>query len=152
LLCGDSAIASATQDFYTASFGNSAGNYADGKGLAHQGEEVKAFVDKIVPDGTAQGLILVAHSNGGLASRSYFAVHRSEAESKIVGLITYGTPHFGADETIGFSYLDVNPVDFLADGARDAKFVCSLPIDPNPEFQLTGYSTPIDLSPFLFAL
>ena len=156
--CGDSSVADPSADFYTASFGNNLGNYHDMSGLSHQGDEVKAFVDKIIPNGGNQKIMLVAHSNGGLASRSYIATYRSEAESKVAGLITYGTPHFGADVSVGFPYLfvlfPVNVPDLLSsDGARDAGFNCTFPFDTDPyTFLLNGYSNTIDLSQFLYFL
>ncbi|MBI4927352.1 MAG: alpha/beta fold hydrolase [Anaerolineae bacterium] len=43
---------------------------------------------------------LVAHSMGGLVSRTYLARHTQEAEQRIKRVITLGTPHLGATSAI----------------------------------------------------
>lgn len=43
---------------------------------------------------------LVAHSMGGLVSRTYFARHPASAEKRIKRLIVHGTPHYGAANAV----------------------------------------------------
>ncbi len=137
-------------EFFTAGFGNTVATYSDGRGLAHQGDEVGHFIDKINPDGNGPRLTLVAHSNGGLAARSYISGN-SSAPSKITGLITYGTPHLGADLS-GLREVVTDPLLWgtQTEGARQAGFVCDDPTILFPrKFVLQGYSRPMYLSPFL---
>ena len=87
-------------DFFTVDFGD---KYADDGGYAHQGEEVKSFVEylnnqKTNADdvGNRFPISLVAHSNGGLAARAFLVDHPVAAQD-VAELVTYGTPHRGAD-------------------------------------------------------
>ena len=52
----------------------------------------------------AQKFTLVAHSMGGLVSRSYLGRHPEDAERRINRLITLGTPHLGATNAIDNLY------------------------------------------------
>lgn len=47
-----------------------------------------------------QQFTLVAHSMGGLVSRSYMSRHLAEGEKRVKRLITLGTPHLGATSAI----------------------------------------------------
>ncbi len=47
-----------------------------------------------------QQFTLVAHSMGGLVSRSYLGRHAAEGEKRIKRLVTLGTPHLGATSAI----------------------------------------------------
>jgi len=47
-----------------------------------------------------QQFTLVAHSMGGLVSRSYLSRHLAEGEKRVKRLITLGTPHLGATSAI----------------------------------------------------
>jgi len=114
-------------NFFTASFGNNLANYDTvPDGLVHQGEEVSHFVAKMVADKVPPPFILVGHSNGGLAARSFitYATRFADPRETVSQLVTYGTPHRGADlpdEVLGA---------FLSDGARDAQFFCDPPSTP----------------------
>jgi pimeloyl-ACP methyl ester carboxylesterase len=86
--------------FFTAGFGNNIGNYEfTTKGLTHQGDEVAAFVQKLIDDFVPAPFVIIAHSNGGLAARDYVTRQSADPRSivPITKLITYGTPHRGAD-------------------------------------------------------
>jgi pimeloyl-ACP methyl ester carboxylesterase len=118
-------------DFFSASFADNTG------GLQHQGDEVSAFVAKLTVDLAVRGMpplpfTLVAHSNGGLAARD-FITRFPGATSRIFGLVTYGTPHRGADLPGG--PLFEKAAGILFDGARDARF--TTPCTPT-----TGVSYP----------
>ena len=64
--------------------------------------------------GDPRKLIVVAHSMGGMAARSYIADQRTEAVQEIQQLITYGTPHWGS--------LFTSEVQTISRGARDFGF------------------------------
>ena len=112
-------------------------------GLAHQGSEVASFVHYLKNQNANENHIgnrfpitLIAHSNGGLAARDYLTRFLTSPED-IFQLITYGTPHRGADVTSGLLRFDLviplltSPLDLLAlefldavrdsDGARRSK-------------------------------
>jgi len=76
-------------DFFVAEFDNNLGS------LDHQGAEVDSFVSYLQAAGR-QRLSLVAHSNGGLAARRFLA-SASPRVTMVKQLVTYGTPHAGAD-------------------------------------------------------
>jgi hypothetical protein len=89
-------------DFFTAGFGNNIANYSTGStGLSHQGDEVGAFVDQLIQAHVPSPFVLVAHSNGGLAARDFMTRTPSPQDPRglppIAKMITYGTPHRGAD-------------------------------------------------------
>jgi pimeloyl-ACP methyl ester carboxylesterase len=139
-------------DFFTVGFGNNLANYSGAsQGLSHQGDEVAKFVQKLIDDGIPTPYIFVAHSNGGLAARDYLT--RPSANPRdvppISKLVTYGTPHRGADvqqladnlrspvTALICSPLPsqscVDAVNSLvkhlesSDGAKDASFACNPP-------------------------
>jgi flagellar hook assembly protein FlgD/pimeloyl-ACP methyl ester carboxylesterase len=129
-----------TGSFFAADFGHAKANYSDGRGISHQGDEVEYFLEALQNAGVNLPATIVAHSNGGLAARSYLSEGtRREARTAFVQeLITYGTPHRGADidgtiswkvhwpgPTQGFYFLS-NAGSLLFDGARDARFACGL--------------------------
>jgi pimeloyl-ACP methyl ester carboxylesterase len=108
-------------DFFTVTFGNDSANYADGRGILHQADEVGAFVSTLLTERSRLGLpfqrlSLVAHSMGGLAARSYLATTADAARNQIFDLITYGTPHAGAPRA-SFGQI-------FSDGARDMEIDC----------------------------
>lgn len=118
-------------DFFTVDFGNKLADYptlsdAEG-GYAHQGTEVAYFVSDLKSSGVRFPLALVAHSNGGLAARAFLVNFNSDNYSSLrvspdedIGeLVTYGTPHRGADSVrlanivkAGFTYV-TNLVGYL---------------------------------------
>lgn len=77
-------------DFFLASFSDSLIS------LAEQGQEVSDFINTLREQGVAEPLTVVAHSNGGLALRSYLT-SVDQGETEIGHVVTYGTPHRGAD-------------------------------------------------------
>ena len=104
--------------FYTANFGNSSANYNVGRpGLLHQADEVQGFIRGIRTRGETRKLIIVAHSMGGMAARSYIADQPGEAVREIAHFITYGSPHWGALFTSG--------VQLISRGARDLDYDCT---------------------------
>lgn len=129
--CRDVGAVLSTGDFFTASFGSNTADYGDRQGLAHQGSEVDDFVNQLTFDGIRQPLILVAHSNGGLAARDFITRFPTGAR-RISRLITYGTPHRGADVPV--SWL----ADAIFDGARDAQFTCS------PDLKFSNFLTDLN--------
>ena len=104
--------------FYTVNFGNASANYNIGRpGILHQADEVQGFIRGIRIRGDPRKLIVVAHSMGGMAARSYIADQRTEAVQEIQQLITYGTPHWGS--------LFTSEVQTISRGARDLDFDCT---------------------------
>jgi len=76
-------------DFYTMNFAN----HAD-ISYAAQGLQVKEAVHAIINLTGAQGVFLVGHSMGGLASRAYLQ-YFEQGDNLVKGVITVGTPHLG---------------------------------------------------------
>jgi len=105
----------ANGDFFTLDFGDGSATYSDGRGLMHQADEISAVVDFLATNGVSP-IMLLGHSNGGLASR-YYVAHTPQASTKVKKYISYGSPHRGADLSFfgGAS----------SHGVRDAFFVCS---------------------------
>jgi hypothetical protein len=95
--CMDDGTVDSSKDFFTVNFGSLTADYADGTGLAHQGLEVQSFVRKLRDDRMFRSIQVVAHSNGGIAARSYIEKFSAEADANFSRLVTYGTPHLGAD-------------------------------------------------------
>lgn len=58
-------------------------------------EQVAAKVERIVADTGAPGVVLVAHSMGGLVARAYV---RKQGCARVLRLVTIGTPHHGSVE------------------------------------------------------
>ncbi|MDM8567064.1 alpha/beta hydrolase [Candidatus Halobeggiatoa sp. HSG11] len=77
-----------TGDFYTMNFSNN-----NDISFAAQGLELKAVVNKVAEWTGKNGVYIVAHSMGGLATRSYLQYFNDD---KVKGLITMGTPHKGS--------------------------------------------------------
>lgn len=119
---------------FTSEFANSTG------GLVGWGDEVKRWVTTLNHRGN--GVTVVAHSNGGLAARASLTVLQGSAglPADVRTLVTYGTPHRGADvdglvlrlRLYGFFWgpiwgADLNVfLDALENtqGAKDARFQC----------------------------
>ena len=117
-------------DFFTASFGNTFANYDDNRGLELWGDEVGAFLNKLTEDGALQRDLRkatdVAHSNGGLAVRDYLSRYIGLAPDPgrtVSRLVTYGTPHLGAD-LLGGLLIQI-ALGLGPGGARDAVFSCA---------------------------
>ena len=70
-------------------------NFSNNKDISFsaQGFQVKEAVIKIIQLTGSDGVYLVAHSMGGLASRAYLQLFNDD---NVKGLITIGTPHFGS--------------------------------------------------------
>lgn len=61
------------------------------------GHSVHLTVDKIIEEHVGTKVILVGHSRGGLAARSFLQVPElSAARDSVAGLLTIGTPHLGS--------------------------------------------------------
>jgi len=75
-------------DFYTMNFSNN-----NDISFAAQGLQLREVVNQITEWTGKEGVYIVAHSMGGLASRAYLQYFNDE---KVKGLITIGTPHFGS--------------------------------------------------------
>lgn len=117
-------------DFYTATFGDNNANYVNGDGIVQQGREVKAFLQRLRQGDlfpVVQKFIVVAHSMGSLAARSYIQQLGNTAfENDIDRLVTYGTPHQGSPLTELLALIENNAVaNFYLSGAADLT-----PIDP----------------------
>jgi hypothetical protein len=97
---GDGAI-SPSADFFTVGFGNNVAQYTDSAttGLGRQGDELQAIIQQLLQSGVPAPYTIVAHSNGGLVARDYITRPLSDPRSlpPISKLVTYGTPHRGAD-------------------------------------------------------
>ncbi len=85
----------ANGDFYTLDFGEPNATYTDGRGLMHQADEISAVVDFLATNGVSP-IMIMGHSNGGLAAR-YYVAHTPQASTKVKKYISYGSPHRGAD-------------------------------------------------------
>ncbi len=110
-------------------------DYSDKLGLAHQGDEVSRFIAFLYPNlAIPTQVSIVAHSTGGLAARD-FLTRFAGATQRVAELITYGTPHRGADVDAVFN---ANRHSFCVDGADpiclhfsqssgalDARFKCA---------------------------
>lgn len=134
--CNDDITVDHEGNFFTASFGNPFANYASGdNGISHWGAEVETFVNKLRGDGAipiGRHLVLMAHSNGGLAARDFIGLFADA--NQISDLITYGTPHRGAD----LFTVPEAPFAAVTAGAQDAEFTCT--------------NGTVNLSPFLAEL
>jgi len=75
-------------DFYTMNFSSN-----NNISFAAQGLELKAIVNKISEWTGKEGVYVVGHSMGGLATRAYLQYFNDD---KVKGLITVGTPHKGS--------------------------------------------------------
>lgn len=76
-------------DFYRVQF-------SDNQNLTfiEQGEELGSVIDVVLSLNPAtSSLVLIAHSMGGLAARSYIQIHQA---TDVLKLITVGTPHKGS--------------------------------------------------------
>ena len=120
--CLDDGTVDSTGDFFSVNFGSYTADYGDGTGYAHQGLEAQAFLGKLRSDGMARAIQIVAHSNGGLAARSYIERFPVEANANFSRLVTYGTPHLGAD-VLGYAN-GFGVIGLQSEGAREATFVC----------------------------
>jgi hypothetical protein len=86
-------------DFFTVDFGNNFADYGTdapiGGGLFHQAAEVEAALLKLEDEGITP-VALVGHGTGGLAARQYLVETQNE-NNRVAELVTYGSPHRGAD-------------------------------------------------------
>ena len=90
-LCESTTRAMSPGDFYLMQF-------SDNHNLTFrdQAEELQAIIDAVSTVNGQAKVILVAHSMGGLAARSYLQ-QLAPTSNKVLKLITVGTPHMGAD-------------------------------------------------------
>ena len=84
-----------------------------------QGNEVQQVVEKIQEDCNPSGIILVAHSMGGLAARRYIMDYGTDG---ILGLITITTPHLGSFLAYSKQLLNITP-GILSKTGRVALFL-----------------------------
>lgn len=71
-------------------------NFSDNQGsIATQGNEVQAAVQKVKELTGAEKVVLIGHSMGGLAARSY--VQSARYADDIMEIITIDTPHLGSE-------------------------------------------------------
>jgi pimeloyl-ACP methyl ester carboxylesterase len=92
--------------------GPSSGDYTDFSGKKSLGVEVGEAVKSILGKHPLANIILVGHSRGGLAARSFLQdqdPNISKEKNSIVGLITTGTPHVGSVLGRIYNYLDGHP-------------------------------------------
>ncbi|HSJ57778.1 MAG TPA: alpha/beta fold hydrolase [Anaerolineae bacterium] len=71
----------------------------------------------------AKQFTLIGHSLGGLVSRAYLALHPRAAEQRVARLIMYGSPQFGATQTIQNLYEGNRMMDIagLLNGDNDTR-------------------------------
>jgi len=111
-------------DFFTVDFGDP---FADDGGYGHQGDEVDSFLSYLKAKNSTSNDVgnrfpvsLVAHSNGGFAARAFLVDHEVAAQD-VAELVTYGTPHRGADvksTVFGIIY----PFSLIKQGAIESSF------------------------------
>ena len=104
-------------DFYAVTFGNCQADYPDGRGLLHQADEVRGFIQRLRSAGVTKQIAIVAHSMGGMAARSYIAGNPQEAVTQIGKFVTYGSPHWGS------SFTSLGQI--ISQGAKDLDFDCT---------------------------
>lgn len=83
----------------------------DGATFSELGEEVNVSVLAILGKYPSSVITLVGHSRGGLAARA-FLQGNSPLRSKVVGLLTIGTPHNGSPLGRIYSWLQKYPRDY----------------------------------------
>jgi hypothetical protein len=127
-------------DFFTVDFGDKNADYPDlpsgQDGLFHQGVEVAYFISRLKAEQVRMPLTLIAHSNGGLAARSFLLRPDTTATPRVSAgdvstVISYGTPHRGAD------------FDELMGIVQAATFLCPTPASLAA---LVGIGIGLDLS------
>ncbi|WP_291986119.1 PQQ-binding-like beta-propeller repeat protein [Luteitalea sp.] len=113
-----------TYAFYTVTFTDN----KIGSGLKAWGTELGEQLRRIAAarGGGVQRLILVGHSAGGLAARSYlqstqYTADRMAGALEVVGLVTYGTPHQGTPIAQKICELLEEVPCALSQGAEDMK-------------------------------
>lgn len=103
-------------------------------------------------EGSDRKFNLVAHSMGGLVSRTYIARHPKEAEKRVRQLIMLGTPNFGATNSIEVLFQG-NPLIDTVNGlnrANDMKSVvrglpgCYNLLPAPPDYYPSGKPYPAD--------
>lgn len=95
---------------------------------------------------------LVAHSMGGLVSRSYMARHPADAEKRVRQLVMLGTPNFGAANAVTTLFMGndmIGTVDGLNQANDMVGVVRNLPgvynlLPAPPEFLPSGRAYPVD--------
>ncbi len=148
-------------DFYTTDFGDNQGRNG---GMAQQGREVGDFIEALKHvNESLPPLTLVAHSNGGLAARACLLDRHPGCLSSVAEVITYGTPHRGADVDTLRSKLSYVPnlpwlvlrPDWAAElrdytnklqqaqGAQEAKFTCGSANNLELSEALQSYQKPL---------
>jgi pimeloyl-ACP methyl ester carboxylesterase len=119
-------------DFYAANFFDNNANYNNAvDGIRQQGREVKAFLEEIHKKVGPGPIIIVAHSMGGLAARSYMEALNTTYNNDVARLVTIGTPHKGTpavdvlanSATLEFLLQHVAQIDIHrdSDGVRDMR-------------------------------
>lgn len=68
--------------------------------IEHSADRLRQHIDRWCQDNPNQTFTLVAHSMGGLVSRTYLARHPAHAKKHIKRLIMHGTPNYGATNAI----------------------------------------------------
>jgi pimeloyl-ACP methyl ester carboxylesterase len=126
--CNDDGTITANSDFVSASFGSNTADYSDSRGLDHQADEVKGFIDAVISTSAASSVTIVGHSDGGLGARDYLT-NGEGSDKHVDSFITYGTPHQGADLSkvvdLFVGHVSGSVGVLLFDGARDSAFFCS---------------------------
>jgi pimeloyl-ACP methyl ester carboxylesterase len=112
-------------DFFTATLPSCAVDLAGTRlcglqSIPEQGMLVGRFLDKLKSDlfGNSQRFTIVAHSNGGLAARSYLTSADYPSRRDVDHLVVYGTPNLGAQfvallEFLTVSKIETTPCGFL---------------------------------------
>ncbi|GAP06633.1 lecithin:cholesterol acyltransferase [Anaerolinea thermolimosa] len=72
--------------------------------IENNADILHSSIERWISAHPGQKITLVAHSMGGLVSRSYLGRHPETAENRISRLITLGTPHLGATSAIDNLY------------------------------------------------
>jgi pimeloyl-ACP methyl ester carboxylesterase len=111
-ICASTTSAPSTGDFYLMQF-------SDNQKLAfhEQAKELGAIIDAVSAVNAQAGVILIAHSMGGLAARSYLQ-QLSPTANKVLKLITVGTPHQGTNVAKIAQECPSNPL-YICELAKD---------------------------------
>jgi pimeloyl-ACP methyl ester carboxylesterase len=115
-----------TIDFYSDRAGSFDRNLVNDTGIAHKSAELSAVIREVARINGSTKVIVVGHSLGGLAARSYVQSFASIDDTTFVSyvdnvaqIITIDTPHNGANSLASFN-IGVSPIfSCMAESSRD---------------------------------
>ena len=116
-------------DYYTINFDvNTNGSIynnnveSDQAAIVKQGKAVQSAIKHVLAKTSADKVILVGHSMGGLASREYlqnFSNWQSDGKHHVAKLLTIGTPHGGSNE---WTFGGIKGQDGYSEAVRDLRY------------------------------